>query len=309
MQAISPLRLLRTLCGALLAWSAIAAAQPQAVSALGRIEPQGGIIRVGAPSMPEAVSGAILRKLHVTEGERVTAGQLLAETDAAEVLAARLQRADAELEVAIRAAAAAHSKADETCVLADVAAQEAERRTNLLARELASQEETEQAEGEALALRASCIAARATASVADSGIDVARAERRVRQAEHDRAQIRAPADGLVLDLVVRPGELIGAEGLLELGQVGRMVAVAEVYETDIGRVRLGQRARVSSDALEQALEGTVDFIALKVHKQDEIGTDPAARKDARIIEVDILLDEPDKAEALTNLQVEVVIQP
>lgn len=309
MQANPPPRLLRALCGTLLAWSAVATAQQQAVSALGRIEPQGGIIRVGAPSMPEAVSGAILQELHVAEGDPVTAGQLLAVTDAAEVLSARLQRADAELEVAVRAAAAAHSKADETCVLADVAAQEAERRTNLLARELASHEETEQAEGEAQALRASCIAARATASVADSGIDVAHAERAVRQAELKRAQVRSPVDGLVLNLVVRPGELIGAEGVLELGQVARMVAVAEVYETDIGRVRIGQRARVSSDALPEPLEGSVDFIALKVHKQDEIGTDPAARKDARIIEVDILLDEPDKAAALTHLQVEVVIQP
>ena len=38
-----------------------------------------------------------------------------------------------------------------------------------------------------------------------------------------------------------------------------------------------------------------------------LGTDPAARKDARIIEVAIELDEPVPAQGLTNLQVDVVI--
>jgi len=46
-----------------------------------------------------------------------------------------------------------------------------------------------------------------------------------------------------------------------------------------------------------------------VEKQDEIGTDPAARKDARIIEVKILLDDSALAAGLTNLQVDVIIQP
>ena len=40
---------------------------------------------------------------------------------------------------------------------------------------------------------------------------------------------------------------------------------------------------------------------------DEIGTDPAARKDARIVEVEIRLDDPKAAANLTNLQVDVEI--
>ena len=44
-------------------------------------------------------------------------------------------------------------------------------------------------------------------------------------------------------------------------------------------------------------------------KQDEIGTDPAARKDARIVEVEIELDDSETVAGLTNLQVEVVIHP
>ena len=95
--------------------------------------------------------------------------------------------------------------------------------------------------------------------------------------------------------------------ILELGRVDRMFAIAEVYETDIRHVKVGQKAHISSAALAEPLTGRVEFIHLKVGKQIEIGTDPAARKDARIIEVEILLDKPDIAASLTNLQVDIVI--
>ena len=94
-----------------------------------------------------------------------------------------------------------------------------------------------------------------------------------------------------------------------MGRVDRMYAIAEVYETDIGRLRTGQRARISSPALPATLLGTVERIRPLVRKQDEIGTDPAARKDARIVEVEVLLDESDGAAGLTNLQVDVVFEP
>jgi HlyD family secretion protein len=281
----------------------------QAVSALGRIEPLGGIIHVAVGSTPEAISGSVLGELLVAEGDRVEAGQLLAVTGSAPVVAAQVHTAETELEQAVRAAEAAQSKADEACVLADVAAREADRRANLLARKLASQEETEQAQGEAEASAASCTAARSTVRVSESTIEVARARLQQSQAELERTHIKSPVAGLVLDIAAKPGELIGFDGVLELGRVDQMVATAEVYETDINRVRIGQSAEITSDALPAPLSGSVRFIALKVHKQDEIGTDPAARKDARIIEVEILLDDPKAVEHLSNLQVEIIINP
>jgi HlyD family secretion protein len=64
---------------------------------------------------------------------------------------------------------------------------------------------------------------------------------------------------------------------------------------------------VRSDALPAPLTGTVTRIRPKVHKLDEIGTDPAARKDARIVEVEVRLDDSAAAAALSLLQVEVEI--
>ena len=279
----------------------------QAVSALGRLEPDGGIIHVAAPSTPQAVSGSILAELNVDEGDDVKKGDLLGVTDTMELLQVALQQTKTELNLSILASKAEQSRADEACVLANVALREAERRANLLARKLASEEETEQAQGEAEAKAASCTAAQANSRVAESRIDVARTRVAYHKTELQRTFITAPFNGRVLDILVQPGEFIGSTGILELGRVDRMFAIAEVYETDIGRVAIGQKATISSDALAQTLTGLVEFIHLKVAKQDEIGTDPAARKDARIIEVEILLDQPELAAALTNLQVDIVI--
>jgi len=278
-----------------------------AVSALGRLQPHGGIIRVGAPSTPESISGSMLAVLHVKEGDHIEVGELLAITESFTVLSARLKQAEAEQQRAIRAADASKSQADEACVLADVAKREANRRVRLLDQKLASEEETEMAQGQEQATAASCTAAKAQARVAESGIDVSAARVEVAKAELERSRIKAPVSGMVLDVLSNPGEFIGAEGLLEVGQVDKMIAVAEVYETDIRRLKIGQTATVTSNALPQALSGRVEMIRHKVQKQDVTGTDPAADKDARIIEVEILLDDPETASSLTHLQVEIVI--
>jgi len=292
----------------LMAGSAIAQNGHQgAVSALGRLQPQGGIINVGAPSTPEAISGSMLTDIYVEEGDYVEAGMLLAVTDSALALNARKIQAQAEHQTAIRVAEASQSQADEACVLSDVARREAERRTRLLDKKLASEEETEMAQGQAEATAASCTAAHANARVSESEIKVATARLAVAQAQLDRAYIKSPVNGRVLDVLVRPGELVGLEGLFELGRVDKMYAVAEVYETDILRVKVGQTATISSNALPRVLTGKVELIRHKVQKQDVTGTDPAAGKDARIIEVEILLDDSEPAAALTHLQVEIII--
>ena len=279
----------------------------QGVAARGRLEPLGGIIRLGAPSTPDAVSGGAVAKLHVDYGDDVTAGQLLAEIDTGGVVKARLAEARADLETARREARSTDSLADEACVLANVAIRQSQRKTELLGRGLASTEETEQAKGDADAGKASCAAQRAVARVSESAIASAQARAVRAQAEIERTFIRAPFAGRVLDVHARPGEIAGPDGVLELGRVDSMYAIAEVYETDVRNVHKGMRARISSTALPGDLSGTVERVRPKVQKLDEIGTDPAARKDARIVEVEIRLDESKAAENLTNLQVDVEI--
>ena len=124
----------------------------------------------------------------------------------------------------------------------------------------------------------------------------------------ERSQVEAPVDGKVLLIHAREGERIGADGLLELGKTDVMYVVAEVYETDINRVSVGQLARITSHSFAGELSGRVERLGNLVGKNDILDLDPVARRDARVIEVFIRLDEPERVADLTNLQVTVIIE-
>ncbi len=140
-------------------------------------------------------------------------------------------------------------------------------------------------------------------------VDVAKAELRLAEAELELSRVRSPIDGTVIEVHAREGERVEDKGILELARTDEMFAIAEVYETEVRSVRVGQRAHVWSPAFEKPLEGTVERIGMKVGKLDSIGADPAAKTDARVVEVEIRLDRSELAARYTNLQVEVEIQP
>ncbi len=172
--------------------------------------------------------------------------------------------------------------------------------------------ELEQAQSEATRLGKLATGNAASAAKYDSAIiDVRVAEAALAAAMSEVAlsEVRAPIAGEVLEIHARAGERIGPEGVLELGETDRMVAVAEVYETDVALVEVGQTATISSPALGEPLTGRVERVGHKIGRMDVIGTDPIAKTDARVVEVRIALDDVERARALTHLQVEVEIGP
>jgi multidrug efflux pump subunit AcrA (membrane-fusion protein) len=138
---------------------------------------------------------------------------------------------------------------------------------------------------------------------------VARAHLAHAEADLELSRVRAPIDGQVLKIHAREGERVGPDGILEIGDTAAMYAVAEVYEMDVGRVRVGQRAEIRSPALGRRLAGSVERVGLRIGKQDVLGTDPVADADARVVEVEVRLDDPAPAARLTNLRVEVLFEP
>ncbi|MFO7551761.1 MAG: efflux RND transporter periplasmic adaptor subunit [Haliea sp.] len=139
-------------------------------------------------------------------------------------------------------------------------------------------------------------------------LNIARADLAAAQARLELSVVRAPLRAQVLEVHSYPGESVGVDGILELAQTDQMYAVAEVYETDVSRVRVGQAAVVRGPALGNGVTGKVERIALKVGRMDVLGTDPIAKTDARVVEVFILLDSSDDVAGLTNMQVEVEIE-
>ncbi len=144
----------------------------------------------------------------------------------------------------------------------------------------------------------------AQAEVESALADVVKAE-----ADLNLAYVRSPVAGQVLKIHTRPGEVVSNRGILALGQTQQMNVIAEVYELDISKVRVGQSVVITSDAFPGTLYGKVAQVGFQVNSQTILSTDPVADVDQRIIEVEIQLNPSDaqRVATLTNLQVNVVI--
>jgi HlyD family secretion protein len=346
---------------------AMAAPAITQISALGRLEPDGEVVQIFAPTSME---GARVERLAVRLGQQVRSGDLIAVLDTYARRQAALREAQSQVQVAqaqlvqVQAGAKAGQIRAQAQVLArqrvelatETQAQVAaiarfaaelknaeleNQRYQALYREGAvtasmrdskqltvdtARQQLQQAKAELSRIQQSrqqqIAEAQATlaqiAEVRPVDINVARARLAQAQAglaraqaELDLATVRAPQAGQVLKIHTRPGELVGNQGIISLGQTQRMVAVAEIYELDISRIRVGQRATVVSknNAFAEVLQGRVVEVGLEVSKQDVLNTDPAAQFDARVVEVKVLLDPVSsrRVMGLTNLSIQVSI--
>jgi len=335
------------------------------VTALGRLEPQGDIIEVSAPSSPE---GSRVEQLLVKSGATVQAGQVIAILDSRDRLQADLQIAQEQAGVAAAELARTQAGAKQGEIAsqrAEIARLDAQRQGEMTTQAAAiarlgaeasnaraefnryqtlyeqgaiSASERDQKqlvlqtaerslqEAQAIANRLKAVqspelaAARARLNqisevrpvdvqVAQANVNQARANVKQAQAKLDQAYVRAPQAGVILDVHTHPGEVIDAEGIVELGHTQQMYAVAEVYQSDVHKMAKGQSVKVSSDSLTETLVGTVDRINAKVRRQTIINTDPSENTDARVVEVFVKLDpiSSKRAAQFTNLQVDVKV--
>lgn len=336
------------------------------VTALGRLEPQGEVIQLSAPT---SSNGNRVEQLLVKEGDRVQGGQVIAILDSRDRLQAAYEQAQEEVSVAQAQLAITQSGAKQgeiNAQRAEIARLEAQRQGDIeaqaatvarLTAELQNaetefnryqslyQEGAESAlnldskrlaletarkrveEAKAVLARiqstspAQLNQARATleeiaevrpVDVQAKQAEVNRAIAAMKQAkaELDQAYVRSPMDGEVLEIHTRAGEVVSSDGIVEIGKTQRMYAIAEVYQSDISRVQIGQQARVTSDSIPGELLGTVERIDSEVKRQTIVNTDPSTNIDSRIIEVHIALDaaSSQRAAKFTNLQVTAVIE-
>jgi HlyD family secretion protein len=312
------------------------------IGALGRIEPEGEVLKVAPPS---TLGSSRIVRLLVKEGDRVTINQVIAQLDGYERTIATVKQAESQ--VAVRRSQVSQIKAGGKS--SDVAAQKAntqslqanlDRQKNELAvaeKDLSRYEKL-LADGAAseivrdgFALKVKTLkgqisqtdkqilqASSLTSSVAEirpTDVLVAEAQLQSAIADLEKArvellytEVRAPIAGEILKVIAKAGEAVsGATGVVEMGNTKQMYAVAEVYETDISLVKTGQNATISSEVLDGEITGKVERISLRVAKNDVLGTDPATRTDVRVVEVKIRLNESKKMAGFTNMQVKVRI--
>ena len=115
--------------------------------------------------------------------------------------------------------------------------------------------------------------------------------------------LKAPSDGEILKTFLNNGDTLTQQPILQMADTSHMVAVAEVYEDDVRRIRVGAEACVDSTALAGKLLGKVTYIGNMVAKNTVVGLDPTASTDKRVVEARILLQPNPSARPLINLQV------
>ena len=131
------------------------------------------------------------------------------------------------------------------------------------------------------------------------------------EAELAQATVRSPEAGQILEIFTKPGEVVKDNGIVNLGQTNQMQVVAEIDQSNIKRIRKGQPAIITGEAFSGDLLGTVYKIGLEVSRQSTFSNQPGENLDQRVVKVRIRFNPEDskRVAGLTNLQVQVAIQP
>ena len=212
------------------------------------------------------VSGKVVQ-LAVKEGDRVKAGQFLLQVDPRN-LRSRLQVSEATLEQQRIALQQARIQAQNARADLKLAEEELARQRSLAKSQLTTKQALDQAETTVELRRGALRGAEQAESNATQMIRRQSAD--LESARHDlsRVTINSPIDGLVTKRNVEEGEtaVVGFTNnpsvvLLVVADMSLIEAEIEVDETDIPSVQLGQKTKVSIDALpDKSFTGTVTEI-------------------------------------------------
>ena len=298
----------------------------ETVIGLGRLEPKGELTTIATPS---GAGDSRLSRILVEEGERVEAGQLLAVLDNEERLKASLEASRSlvklrEADLANRRITVASNAAEARASLESARAsalnaeQDLDRFEKLFARQIVSRSAVdpkrsaaeqarravEQAEAK-LARYTGPLEEQGEVVVAKATLNAAKADLRTVEQNLAQSRIVSPINGTVLSVNNRAGERPSTEGIMTVGNIDQMIAKVEIYQSQIGFVKLGNQASLVADALNGKLAGRVSRIGMEVKRQTLIGSDPAANTDAKVVKITIVLDETSSkvASRFTNLQV------
>jgi len=132
------------------------------------------------------------------------------------------------------------------------------------------------------------------------------------------ALLRAPAAGRVVRLLAKPGETLTNQPVLQLADTKRMSLLAEVYETDIGRLRDAlKNGPVKVEATTAALgkDGTLTgqvlgtaSVATVISKNVLGPLGPREDADRRVVEVEVELDDASSARAANYIGLQVQVR-
>jgi HlyD family secretion protein len=249
--------------------------QEAGISAYGYLEPAGNTRLLGAPILSQD-GGPRIKRLFVEEGQAVKLSQKVAIFDTIERLISQQETIKARV---------AYLKAQVMLLES-----ETNRYKKLSTNGAIAASDLESRQLNLLKLR--------------SELELAKKDLDQNHTEQNYSTLFSPIDGTVIQIYRRSGERVGAEGVMRIGQIQIMEAVAQVNENDIKSVQIGQAVELSSQngGFARKLFGTVIRISPGVTNKKLLTLNPGADadNDTRSIDVRVRI-RPDDSDYVKNL--------
>lgn len=291
----------------------LASPGPVLIAGPGRVEPYSEDIKIGSE-----LSGR-LKLVKVEEGDTISRGEVLAELENADYRAqvgsarANVVAKEATLRKVINGARRqerdqAWSSVNEAKAVMENAQAEVHRRQELFSAGVVSREELDRFAREADVAKAKYQSAVEQHSLVDdhareedrafaeADLKLAQAQLEEAQARYDKTFIRSPIDGSVLRKHHRSGESVSnsstvPDPILTIGDRNVLRIRVDVDETDVSKVRVGQRAYVTADAYgKQKFWGRVVRVGQQLGPKNVRTDEPTERVDTKILETLVELD-------------------
>ncbi|WP_411870590.1 HlyD family efflux transporter periplasmic adaptor subunit [Vulcanococcus limneticus] len=256
----------------------------QQVTALGRLTPEGDLVTL---SVPAGTSGGneVVERWFVQEGDPIRQGQTLARLSSYGPLKAALEQAQANL--------------SSTRALLPFLVISQSKGSELFADGAISEEELGKANAGVI---------RQQADIRGGSAALTRARRELAAAE-----VRSPLDGNLIRIYSWPGMKETDQGLALVGRTDRMQVWAQVFQSDVPRLRIGQRATVKpeSGGFTGTLGAELASIIGVVSARDLFATNANNDVNARVVLVKLNLDPADRQRVarLSGLNVTVRFDP
>ncbi|MBD3833197.1 HlyD family secretion protein [Brevundimonas bullata] len=247
---------------------------PYAAIANAKIDIEGGIIQIAARR------GGVVREVLVQEGDRVTAGQILARQE------------DDEPRLSLQSAAADVAQAESQLRLINVeintAQREYDRLQKLVSTNFVAAQRLDQA-------RDAIASAQARLAAQQSAIQTARARRDQAAYNVELTVIRAPQDGRIVRRYANPGagaSTLNVSNMFDLEPDAPRIARAEIVEADIPNITTDQAVEITPEGdpskvyVGKVLRRAAVFGARKLASDD-----PSQRSDERVVEVVVAVND------------------
>lgn len=286
---------------------------PELIAGPGRVEPQSEDIKIGSE-----LSGR-LKTVKVEEGDAICRGQVLAELENADYRAqvesarANVVAKEATLRKVINGARRqerdeAWSSVNEAKAVMDNSHSELHRRQELFAAGVVSREELERYAREADVAKAKYDAVvqhhalvddharEEDQAFAEADLELAKGQLAEAEARYAKTFIRSPIDGTVLRKHHRSGESVSnsstvPDPILTIGDRQTLRVRVDVDETDVSRVRVGQKAYVTADAFgKEKFWGHVVRVGQQLGPKNVRTDEPTEKVDTKILETLVELD-------------------